>query len=72
MCFIKRAEKAGHSKDAWSVRPEFYEESAQPPAASVPDAETLRLHLGELTPDEVCVAKAAYRLALAAQENPNG
>lgn len=29
-----------------------------------PDAETLRLHLGELTPGEVRVAKAAYQLAL--------
>lgn len=37
--------------------------SAQPPPP-VPDAETLRLHLGELTPGEVRVAQAAFRLAL--------
>ena len=46
--------------------------SAQPaPTPAIPDAETLRLHLGELTPGEVRVAQAAYRLALA-QHLPPG
>lgn len=34
---------------------------------SVPDAETFRLHMGELTTDQVRIAQSAYRLALAKQ-----
>lgn len=32
--------------------------------AQIPSADALRLHMGEMTPDEVLVAKSAYRLAL--------
>lgn len=46
------------------VRSRHQASNALPPGPSVPDAETLRLHLGELTQSEVRVAQAAYRLAL--------
>ncbi|MEG3182648.1 hypothetical protein [Novilysobacter erysipheiresistens] len=43
--------------------------AAPPPPAEqasgeIPDAETFRLHMGELTTEEVLIAQAAYHLAL--------